>query len=120
MIVRMELRNCENILMLRAYLARESQLKQTLIAMTHFRPFNAYRYFRDIGRYPQRKWCKPFSCGEKWCGDTRKVLKEKGVLELANKKGVVLYSDELESSGWIRIKTVKRPHWKEGFLFQSL
>jgi uncharacterized protein (DUF362 family) len=50
-------------------------------------------------------------------GDTRKVLGETGVLELANKKGIeVVNLDELKSGDWIRIKP-QGSHWKKGFLF---
>jgi uncharacterized protein (DUF362 family) len=53
-------------------------------------------------------------------GDTRKALKETGVLELANKKGVdIVILDELKSSDWIRIKP-EGTHWKKGFLFPKV
>lgn len=53
-------------------------------------------------------------------GDTRKVLKETGISELANKKGVdIVILNELESSDWIRIKP-EGTHWKNGFLFPKV
>ena len=53
-------------------------------------------------------------------GDTRKALKETGVLELADKKGVdIVILDELKSSDWIRIKP-EGTHWKKGFLFPKV
>ncbi|CAG0963937.1 hypothetical protein METP3_01021 [Methanosarcinales archaeon] len=53
-------------------------------------------------------------------GDTRKVLKETGILELANKKGVdIVILNELESSDWIKIKP-EGTHWKKGFLFPKV
>ncbi len=53
-------------------------------------------------------------------GDTREVLKETGVLELANKKGVdIVILNELKSSDWIRIQP-ERAHWKKGFLFPKI
>ena len=53
-------------------------------------------------------------------GDTRKALKETGVLELANKKGVdIVILDELKSNDWIRIKP-EGTHWKKGFLFPKV
>ncbi|MDO8725281.1 MAG: DUF362 domain-containing protein [Candidatus Methanoperedens sp.] len=53
-------------------------------------------------------------------GDTRKTLKEAGVLELANKKGVdVVILDELKSSDWIRIKP-DLTNWRNGFLFAKV
>lgn len=50
-------------------------------------------------------------------GDTRKVLEETGVFDLANKKGIeVVNLDNLKSGDWVRIKP-QGSHWKKGFLF---
>lgn len=52
-------------------------------------------------------------------GNTRKVLEETGVLELAGKKGFdVVVLDELKK-GWSRIRP-EGSHWKNGFLFPDV
>jgi len=52
-------------------------------------------------------------------GNTKKVLEDTGVLEMAEKKGfdVVVLDDR--KSGWIRIKP-QGNHWKNGFLFSDV
>lgn len=53
-------------------------------------------------------------------GDTRDVLEEIGVMELARQKGFdVTVLDELKSNGWITVKPEKS-HWKRGFLFPKV
>lgn len=53
-------------------------------------------------------------------GDTAKVLEERGVMELASKKGFeVVVLDELDSEEWIK-KDVKNSHWDDGFLFPKV
>ena len=53
-------------------------------------------------------------------GDTRKVLTDTGVMELAGKKGMdVVILDELDSGEWIRLKP-PGSHWKNGFLFPKV
>jgi uncharacterized protein (DUF362 family) len=53
-------------------------------------------------------------------GDTKKVLVDTGVLELAKKKGMeVVILDDLKSSEWLKIKP-EGSHWTKGFLFPRL
>lgn len=52
-------------------------------------------------------------------GNTKKVLEETGVLEMAGKKGFdVVVLDDLKS-GWSRVKP-QGNHWKNGFLFPDV
>jgi uncharacterized protein (DUF362 family) len=53
-------------------------------------------------------------------GDTKKVLVETGVWELAKKKGMeVIILDDLKGSEWLRIN-LEGSLWKKGFLFPKL
>ncbi|NJD54752.1 MAG: DUF362 domain-containing protein [Candidatus Methanoperedens sp.] len=51
-------------------------------------------------------------------GDTRKVLEDIGVVELAGKKGFeVVVLDELKSDDWVK---EKGSHWSRGYLFPKV
>ncbi|MCZ7380085.1 MAG: DUF362 domain-containing protein [Candidatus Methanoperedens sp.] len=51
-------------------------------------------------------------------GNTREVLEDMGVMELAGKEGFdVVVLDDLKSSEWAR---EKQEHWKQGFLFPKV
>lgn len=53
-------------------------------------------------------------------GDTRKVLEDTGVIELAVKSGFdVVVLDELDENGWI-LESPDESHWKRGFLFPKV
>lgn len=53
-------------------------------------------------------------------GDTKKVLGEMGILELAKNKGFeVVILDDLKTGEWIR-KKPNGAHWKKGFLFARI
>lgn len=53
-------------------------------------------------------------------GNTREVLEEMGVMELAGKEGFdVVVLDDLKSSEWVR-KKPEGSHWKRGFLYPKV
>lgn len=52
-------------------------------------------------------------------GNTRNVLEDTGVMELAGKKGFEVVALDDRKNGWNRI-TPKESHWKNGFLFPDV
>jgi uncharacterized protein (DUF362 family) len=53
-------------------------------------------------------------------GATRRVLEERGVIELSRSRGFeVIVLDELDGTEWVKVK-LEDGHWKRGFLFPKI